>query len=79
MDVERERLTNIVQRVFGAGASLGGSIGSRRYPGCLTISVDGVPWGSGRTLQDALTVATRRAAALVTGTEHAVADTRQRR
>jgi hypothetical protein len=67
MDVERERLTNIVQRVFGSGGSLGGSIGSGRYPGVLTIAVDGEPLGSGRTLQAAIGQALRRAAGLPNG------------
>jgi hypothetical protein len=61
MDVKRERLTNIVQRVFGSGATLGGCVGASRYPGVLTIAVDGEPWGSGRTLEEAMGAATCQA------------------
>lgn len=72
MDVVNERLTNTVQRVFGSGASLGGSMGSGKHPGVLTIKVDGQPVGSGRTLQEAIGVATKRATGLVRPTVVAV-------
>ena len=56
--IYRQRQT--VQRLFGPSATLGGSIGSGRHPGVLTISLGGRPLGSGRTMQEAIGDATRR-------------------
>ncbi|MCY2991307.1 MAG: hypothetical protein NTY19_26050 [Planctomycetota bacterium] len=66
MELRHEQAELAIQRVFGSGASLGGSIGSRRYPGVLTIKVDGIPWGSCRTMQEAIGDASRKASALAT-------------
>jgi hypothetical protein len=54
MELRHEQQELALQRVFGSGATLTGSIGSGRHPGVLTITVDGVPWGSGATLQEAI-------------------------
>jgi len=64
VELRHEQQELAIQRVFGSGARLGGSIGSGRHPGVLTIAVDGKPWGSGRTLQEAIGQALGRAATL---------------
>lgn len=61
MELRHEQQELAIQRVFGSNATLGGSMGSGRHPGVLTISVDGKPWGSGRTLEAAICDASRRA------------------
>ena len=60
MDVQEERQTDIIRRVFGPSSHLGGSIGSARHHGVLTIHVAGIPWGSGTTLAEAVGVAIKR-------------------
>jgi hypothetical protein len=64
MDLYQERITATVQRVFGSGASVGGSMGSGKFPGVLTVLLDGKPLGSGRTLEAALQRATAAASGL---------------
>ncbi len=64
MELRHEQSELMIQRLFGSGASLSGSIGSRRHPGVLTIAVDGKPWGSGRTLETAIGEASRKASGL---------------
>lgn len=53
-----------VMRLFGDGARVGGSMGCALGPGVLTISVDGKPWGSGRTIEAAICDASRQASRL---------------
>ena len=60
MDTVLERQTELAKRAFGYGAMVTGSAGSRRYPGVLTMAVDGQPIGSGQTLERAMHDATRR-------------------
>jgi hypothetical protein len=65
MDLLRERLTRVARQIFGSGATITGSLGNPRHEGRLTITVDGQPMGSGKTLEQALQVATRRASQAV--------------
>ena len=55
-----------VKQLFGDGARVGGTMGSRLGPGVVEIKVDGQAWGSGATLREAIGVATKRAATIAT-------------
>ena len=59
-----QQFERIAKSVFGPDARLSGSVGSARYPGDLTIRLDGRILGSARTFQAALAKSMVRASIL---------------
>jgi hypothetical protein len=62
--IYRQRQT--IQRLFGPAATITGAMDSHLAPGRVEIHVDGQRLACGRMFQQAVTIATRKAAGLVT-------------
>ena len=62
-----------VKQLFGPDATVTGRMGSGVAPGNVQIHIDGRRLGCGRTFQQALTIASKRLAKLVTTTVAGVA------